>query len=973
MKPELLRHLAAAGATVDARASAPFPLHQPDTVWLVTAGRLDVFFTALHDGQPAGARTCVFSSEPGATLFGLPLLQAGRDHGLIAVGTPDTGVVAFPLASFRALMDAHGRPDDLVYCVEEWVAALTRGIIPPYAPRDFVSIPLGGSFTASRHICVRPADRLLWFRHTRGGSSYLSNTNLYLAPADPYIPLLRESWLETAEAENELVTRTTGEYLARPAELWASISAFTAMVLECRKLAVLETAEAEADKSAQRRARDAHALHGAIAGLAAVLDPPDAAAADAAGGDHLYAVCLLVAQAQGITLCATAGAARHGSDPLDDLVRASRIRTRQVLLRDDWWRRDCGPLVAWRAADRTPVALLPAADSRYTLVDPQAQSRVTVDRAVAASLAPEANAFYRTFAPQTLTLPALLRFALHDSLRDLGRLVLLGATGGLLATLLPLASGMIMDDIIPQAARGQLWQMTAGLIVFALAQLLFQVTRGYAQLRLETRIDSAVQAAVWDRLLDLPVPFYRQFTVGDLAQRANGINQIRLLLTGATAATLLGSIFSVFSFALLFWYSVPLALLATVLVALSLAVTITVSYINLRYQKRILALAGQLSGAVLQFITGISKLRVAGAEARAFAFWARQFAQQRRLTVAMESVTNAYTVFNVTFTTFCQFGIYAWLAFALMREQAANAAFTTGDFVAFSAAFAQCLVAMSQFGTVVVSLLQVVPLYERARPILDCAPEVREDKTDPGRLRGDLDVASVSFRYLPDAPLTLDTVSLQARAGEFIAIVGASGSGKSTLLRLLLGFEQPQAGTVAYDGCDLGKLDVRLLRRQLGVVLQNGRILSGDLFNNIVGASRLTLDDAWAAARMAGLEDDIKAMPMGMHTFISEGGSTLSGGQRQRLLIARALVHQPRIILFDEATSALDNVTQQIVAESLARLDVTRVVIAHRLSTIINADRIYVMAAGCIAESGTYEDLMIRNGLFADLARRQII
>jgi ABC-type bacteriocin/lantibiotic exporter with double-glycine peptidase domain len=270
------------------------------------------------------------------------------------------------------------------------------------------------------------------------------------------------------------------------------------------------------------------------------------------------------------------------------------------------------------------------------------------------------------------------------------------------------------------------------------------------------------------------------------------------------------------------------------------------------------------------------------------------------------------------------------------------------------------------------ALVQVIPTYEQAQPILRALPEVDAAKSDPGELHGGIEIQHVSFRYQANGPLALEDISLDIRPGELVALVGPSGSGKSTLLRLLLGFESPESGAILYDGHDLAELDVRAVRRQIGTVLQNGRLLSGDIFSNIVGSLPLTLDDAWEAARMAGLEEEIRQMPMGMHTVISENGSTLSGGQRQRLLIARAIVSKPRLILFDEATSALDNRTQETVSASLQNLAATRVVIAHRLSTVVNADQIYVVSNGRIVENGTYRDLMQTRGLFANLARRQI-
>jgi ABC-type bacteriocin/lantibiotic exporter with double-glycine peptidase domain len=318
-----------------------------------------------------------------------------------------------------------------------------------------------------------------------------------------------------------------------------------------------------------------------------------------------------------------------------------------------------------------------------------------------------------------------------------------------------------------------------------------------------------------------------------------------------------------------------------------------------------------------------------------------------------------------------------WLASSLIQstnpaEMIGGSGLTAGDFLAFNVAFGTFIGGVTSLSNTVVEVLDIVPLWQRSQPILTAEPEVDLTKSDPGQITGNLRVDHVTFRYREDGPLILDDVSLEARPGEFIALVGASGSGKSTLLRLLLGFEMPISGTVYYDGQDLSGLDVSAVRRQLGVVLQNNRINAGSIFENIASGALIGLDDAWTAAEMAGLADEIRALPMQMHTLISEGGSNLSGGQRQRLVIARALALQPHILLFDEATSALDNRTQAIVSQSLDRLNVTRIVIAHRLSTIRNADRIYVLSSGRVVQQGNFEELAHQPGLFAQLIRRQL-
>jgi ATP-binding cassette subfamily C protein len=371
---------------------------------------------------------------------------------------------------------------------------------------------------------------------------------------------------------------------------------------------------------------------------------------------------------------------------------------------------------------------------------------------------------------------------------------------------------------------------------------------------------------------------------------------------------------------------------------------------------------------VLQFLSSISKLRVAGAEVKAFSLWARGFSRQRRHRFKARAVSNGLASFNAGFPLAAQLAIFGFAVPLLI----ADTPLRTGDFLAFMVSFATCLSGMLSASGALISAATVIPLYEQATPILATLPEVDSGKADPGTLTGQVEMQSLRFRYDPDGPLILDDVKVTIRPGEFVALVGPSGSGKSTLLRLLLGFEEPEAGAIFYDGQELAGLDHQAVRSQIGVVLQNGRLMPGDIFSNIVGSSLATLDDAWGAARMAGLDADVEAMPMGMHTVISEGGGTLSGGQRQRLMIARALVRRPKLLFFDEATSALDNRTQSIVSESLDRLQATRIVVAHRLSTIIHADRIYVLEAGRVVQSGSYDDLLEREGLFRELAMRQI-
>jgi NHLM bacteriocin system ABC transporter ATP-binding protein len=686
--------------------------------------------------------------------------------------------------------------------------------------------------------------------------------------------------------------------------------------------------------------------------------------------DTLLTACRLVGRELDIVIeepTTTAGASAQ-SDPLEAIAIASRIRTRQVMLRDEWWREDNGPLVAYLAADRRPVALRYAAGRGYAMYDPLDSMEKRVTREVAESLAPFAITFYRSFPEAALSIGDVLKFGSQGCRRELRAVIGMTLVASLLGMVPPIATGVVFNTFIPGAQQSQLLQMTLILVVCAFSAAMFEITRSVALLRIEGRMGNAVQCAVWDRLLGLPMSFFRPYTAGELAVRAMGIDGIRQVVSGSTVAAVVAGITSLGNFALLFHYSARLAAWATLLIAIALGVTGIGAYLQLTHQREVAALQSKTSGVVLQLLSSIAKLRVASAEAHAFASWARKFSEQRRLQFRVRSVGNWVAAFNAGFPTAAYMLVF-WAALVPLTE---THTMRTGDFLAFVSAFAISLAGTVAASNALLAMLLAIPLYEQARPILVTRPEVDGAKEAPGELAGDIDIQHATFRYEADGPLVLRDLTVHVKPGEFVAFVGPSGSGKSTILRLLLGFESLEAGSIYYDGRELGGLDVRAVRRQIGVVLQSGRLMTGDIYTNIVGSAPLPMEAAWEAARMAGFADDIRQMPMGMHTVISEGGSTLSGGQRQRLMIARAIVKRPRILLFDEATSALDNRTQGIVSASLERLHATRIVIAHRLSTIMHADRICVVQRGELVESGSYTDLIHRDGLFAELAARQL-
>jgi NHLM bacteriocin system ABC transporter ATP-binding protein len=492
------------------------------------------------------------------------------------------------------------------------------------------------------------------------------------------------------------------------------------------------------------------------------------------------------------------------------------------------------------------------------------------------------------------------------------------------------------------------------------------VVRAVAVIRLGTHIDRRLQAAVWDRVLRLRTSFFRGYSVGDLALRILGIDAIRRILAGQAVNGIIGGVFSLVSLGVMLIYDAWLALFAVGYAVVAAGILFVLGRQQMRLQRRVYERKGIVTGLMMEVLGGIAKLRVAAAELRAFARWSNAFAEQR----ANDALAGRLVAWQtVAASSLPILGAVCVLSIAAGGDHPIDVV----AFAAFNSAFGQFTTALLGLSASLNLAIEAAPLFGRLRPVFDAPLEVEEGCIDPGALGGAIAVRNLSFRYTTDGPWTLDGIDFEARPGESIAIVGASGSGKSTLLRLLLGFETPQRGGVFYDGRDLQTLDLRLLRRQIGSVLETAGLVPGSIFDNIAGSAPLSREQVQEAIRQAGLEDDIAAMPMGLQTFVMEGGNLISGGQRQRVMIARALVHQPRLIFFDQATSALDNRTQAIVGASLAAMNATRIVIAHRLSTIREADRIIVLDGGRIAETGTYDELIARDGAFRRLVQRQLL
>jgi NHLM bacteriocin system ABC transporter ATP-binding protein len=958
------------GGTAEAPApNVPFAVEDANSVWIVERGKLDLFLVSGVDGQATGARYPVMRIDEGGAVFGIgTTLPAGRH--LIATALPETKLLRFSVARFRdmALLNSES---PAVHLLEGWISRLSNTIVDGPWTGDFVAVEAGAPVAVGEEKkVIVPKEGVIWVAHLEGTSRFAAKGPVPSVP-EQFFPVSRHGWLEVAP--HSLLQCIDSRTLYQLDNNLRALQAFHSVAISC----LIDKQQNESAKERERQrakyVNDSSVVRRALIRLATPLRRVSPVVQSEEGiEDPLFLAAEAVGKKLGVKLKPHWDMLRgvKVADPIAAIARASGVRVRRVQLKAGWWRQDTGPLLAFRDVDRRPLALLPRSARAYDAYDPIEQSTMRVTAEVSSALNPLAYMFYRPFPPKRLNIADLLKFGLSDCRKELLSILLMGIAAGLLGTITPYATGIIFDHLIPGAERRQLVHVALILLVIALTAAMFTLTRSFAVLRLQGKIDKALQAAVWDRLLSLPVPFFRNYTSGDLASRSLGIVWMSRILTGSTLTVILSGVFSVFLLGSLYYYSWELALLGTGLVLFAWMMSAVCIYVQVRYQREMFRLAGRISGLLLELVNGVAKFRVAAVENRAFASWAREFAEQKQISMRARRLSNRLTVFNAAFPVISLGAIFYCEAVMLSRPQVRTV--TTGEFVAFLAAFTQFLMASLLVSSSLQSVFGIVPLYERAQPIFHTLPEVAQSTSDPGRLSGSIEISHVTFRYRPDLPLVLWDVSASIQPGQFVAFVGASGSGKSTLLRLLLGFETPESGTIYFDGQDLDGLDVEAVRRQMGVVLQNSRLINGDIFTNIVGSSPLSMDDAWEAASLVGLDDDIVCMPMGMYTLIGDGGGGVSGGQRQRLMIARALVGKPRILLMDEATSALDNETQSVVSRSLESLQVTRVVIAHRLSTILNADRIFVIDKGSVVQAGTYKELLDQEGLFREFAKRQL-
>ena len=652
------------------------------------------------------------------------------------------------------------------------------------------------------------------------------------------------------------------------------------------------------------------------------------------------------------------------SEQLKYCLRPYGLMSRTIELEEGWYRDAFGPVLAFTKEDNMPVALLPDHIIGYRFKDPVTGKIRKLNRSTSALFDKEALCFYRPLPQKKLTIPDLLIY-MKDciSVSDLVMIIAATASISLVGLLMPRITRFLTGPVLNSGRQNILIPIAIAMICIAFSSQLISSIRGLIQGRLDIKTSLGVQASMMMRLMALPANFFRKYSPGELKSRSSSVNNLCSLMMSMILNTGLTSLTSLVYVGQIFNFAPALVIPSLIIVVVTVVFSIVSTLMQIKINRKMMECTAKESGLSYGLITGVQKIRLSGSEKRVFAKWMNVYSEGAELTYNPPLFIKLNPVISTAISLAGNIVLY----YMAMQSNV-----DPSSYYAFTSAYGMLMGAFMSVSGIALSAAQIQPILEMAEPFLKTEPETSQDKEIVTKINGSIELNHVSFRYTDETPYVINDISLRIKSGEYVAIVGSTGCGKSTLVRLLLGFEKPEKGAIYYDGKDMAGLDLPSLRQKIGTVMQDAGLFQGDIYSNIViSAPQLTVDDAWNAAEKAGIADDIRAMPMGMNTMISEGQGGISGGQRQRLMIARAIAPKPKLLIFDEATSALDNKTQKQVSEALDAMGCTRIVIAHRLSTIKHCDRILVLEGGKITEEGTYDELIEKDGFFAELVKRQ--
>lgn len=649
-----------------------------------------------------------------------------------------------------------------------------------------------------------------------------------------------------------------------------------------------------------------------------------------------------------------------------EIASISHFPCREVVLEENWYNFDAGGLVVFVGKGKKPAICIPKGKHGYVIYI-EGEKPVKLTKKIAEQCEPKAYMIYWRLPDGEVTQKDFLKFCFNGlNKRDVFSLIYLTVISSVIGLLIPFLNEKLYDEYIPMGQEYMILQIGAMILLFMTGNIIFSIISSICKYRISSRIQYQVQNAVYYRVFQLPESFFRKYESADLAKRVSvagmvSDNYIRFFIT-----ITIGGITAAFYLCRMFTYSISLTFVSLGIIIITSAIIYGIATWEISHEKDIMNLDSKCASVLFQFIQGIEKIRIAGIEDRVVYEYMKLYVEQRKKETKLGRSN------GIKFIIIKSEPYVITLLVYVITYNVLN--ISMGMFVAFSSALGYLTGVVRDLINAIIDLKKIKPYYARMDDVLKTNPERVSEKTVPIELRGNIDINHISFSYSDKDSAVFNDLSIQIKEGEYVGIVGSSGCGKSTLLKLLLGFETPTSGKIYYDNQDMSDINLQELRKRFGVVLQDGELIAGSIFENI------TLTAPWAGNKevnaiveAVGLTDDIANMPMGLQTIVSENCNTISGGQKQRILIARAIINNPKVIFFDEATSALDNITQSKVSGTLDDMNVTRIVIAHRLSTIKNCNRILVFDKGSIVEDGNYDELLEKKGVFYKLARRQML
>lgn len=651
-------------------------------------------------------------------------------------------------------------------------------------------------------------------------------------------------------------------------------------------------------------------------------------------------------------------------DTLFRLGNQKGIRLRKISFSRDWQFGDFEHLLVFDKKTGEAKILLKGNDNNIYLYSDHKQKETILSDAELSGLMGNAYVAYPLLQDEPIKLFSLMKFLVKLVKYDVLVFMLLSSLLSLVALLVPLITAQLVDNVIPSADFTLLWQLVISLLLVAAVKTSFNIIKAIHSIRVNQRSNLYLQASVWDRVLRLPLKVTSKFMVGDLTIRVSQINEIFETILSVAMQLSMGTLIALFSMIALFYFAPLMAVILVGLIVILLAIRLIFNIYILRYQRSILELQGKNSGKLYEFISSINKIKIANQEQSAFFRWSKIYSKKIKKMYQMGILEIKLNIFDEVYEHLLLILIFVGVI-SYYNE------FSIGQFIAFTSIYAHLFTALNTVFDGMIEIVKAIPVYERVQPLL-------HDKVEPlsagivlQEVTGEIEVADLSYAYPNTSSSALSDINLHIKPGSFVALVGPSGSGKSTLIQLLLGFMPPTEGTILFDNMQLKSLNLRSLRRNIGVVLQDDVTFPGTILDNMRNGHQITLQDLEQFAEIACIKDDIDKLPMQWHSILGTQGDVLSEGQRQRLLIARSLVHQPKIIILDEATSAVDNINQESICNNLDKLEATKLVIAHRLTTIRRADYIYVMDQGRIVQAGTFSELSKKSGLFAEMLASQ--